>query len=178
VTVPTQTGTPARPDPTPSPRANHPALSRRSTFGEAADADAASSAPGPTQAHASVGLLAFCGIDLLVIGELVDRLEGLEGDLGIGWLNLTVATLFATVIVCTVALIGDSALNAGARRIGHRPGARLLTPLLAAAGGAALCGILVDHLAHPIGLDGWIGLGGALLLLGAAYQHAATHRAR
>jgi hypothetical protein len=110
-----------------------------------------------------------------LISELVDRLEGLEDNLGVGWLNLTLATLVATLVVCTLALIGDSALNTGARRIGHRPGARLLTPLLAAVGGTALCGILATHLTDPLALDGWIGLAGALLLLIAAVQrHAAA----
>jgi hypothetical protein len=110
------------------------------------------------------------------MSELVDQLEHLEDNMGIGWLNLIVATVVATVIVCALALIGDSALNAGARWIGHRPGARLLTPVLTTAGGTVLCGILVAHLTRPLALDGWIGLGGALLLLGAAHRHAAGKR--
>jgi hypothetical protein len=150
-------------------------LSARGAVAEAADPHAASSGLDPAQARSSVALLAFAGIELLLISELVERLERLEDNLGVGWLNLTLATLVATVIVCALALIGDSALNMGARRIGHRPGARLLTPLLAAAGGTAVCGILATHLTHPLALDGWVGLAGALLLLVAAvHRHAAA----
>jgi hypothetical protein len=121
-------------------------------------------------------LLAFAGTQLLLISELVDRLERLERSLGIGWFNVTIATMVATVILGALALVGDSALNAAARRTGHRPGARLLTPLLSTAGGATLCGILATHFNRPLALDGWIALSGALLLRCAAHRHAATRR--
>jgi hypothetical protein len=143
-------------------------------FAEAAIPHVETSSPSAAVARPSVALLAFAGIELLLISELVDRLEHLEDNLGIGWLNVTVATMLATIIVCALALIGDSTLNAAARPIGHRPGARLLTPLLATAGGAGLCGILAAHLTHPLALDSWIGLSGTLLLLGAAHRQAAT----
>jgi hypothetical protein len=152
-------------------------------FAEPATAQAASSTPGRLRARASVALLAFAGIDLLLTSELVDRLERLEDNLGIGWLNLTCATMVATLILCGLTLIGDSVLDAREQRTGRRPGGPPLTPLLATAGGAALCGILAAHLSHPLSLDGWIGLGGALLLLAAAaahrhISHATTQRAR
>lgn len=173
MTSATQTGTPTRPHPTRS-SASQPATPYPATLVSAAAPDAASSRPGEAHGSPTVALLAFAGTELLLISELVDRLERLEGDLGIGWLNVTIAALIATGIVCTLALIGDSTLNAAARRVGHRPGARLLTPLLATAGGGALCGILAAHLSHPLALDSWIGLSGALLLLlGAAHRHAA-----
>jgi hypothetical protein len=89
-----------------------------------------------------VGLLALIGLDLLLTSELTDRLERLEGNVGLGALNLIFATLIATVIVSTAALVGDSILAASERRTGRRPGAYLVTPLLAVSGGAAVTGIL------------------------------------
>ena len=153
---------------------SHAVSAYPTAFTEAATPHAESPSPGAAAARLTVALLAFAGSELLLISELVDRLERLEDNLGIGWFNVTLATMVATVIVGVIALIGDSALNVGARRIGHRPGARLLTPLLATAGGAALCGIVTAHLSHPLALDAWIGLSGALLLLCAAHRHAAT----
>lgn len=125
------------------------------------------------RARGRVGLLAFTGIGLLLASELVERLERLEGDVGPGALNLIAAMMIATIVVCTAALAGDSALAAAERRIGRRPGARLVTPLLAVCGGAAAIGILVAHLSHPLALDGWVGLAGSLLLVIAAvaYHH-------
>jgi hypothetical protein len=159
---------------TPTPRATRRAASGPAAFAEAATTHAASSKPGRADARPTVALLAFAATELLLISELVDRLEHLEGNLGIGWLNLTFATMVATVIVCALALIGDSALNTAERRIGHRPGSRSLTPLLATAGGTALSGILAAHLSRPLALDSWIGLAGALLLLVAAVHRHAT----
>jgi hypothetical protein len=144
-------------------------------FAEAAAPTAASPKPGRADPRPTVAPLAFAATELLLISELVDRLEHLEDNVVIGWLNLTFATMVATVIVCALALIGDSALDSAERRIGHRPGSRSLTPLLATGGCAALCGILAAHLSHPLALDGWIGLAGALLLLVAAvHRHAAA----
>jgi hypothetical protein len=135
------------------------------------------------RARGRVGLLAFVGIGLLVASGLLERLERLEDDSGIGWVNLFLAMLIATIVVCTAALVGDSVLTAAERRKGRRPGTRLMTPLLAVCGGAAASGILIDHLRHPLALDGWIALGGSLLLAIAAVAHhrlpdAATPRER
>jgi hypothetical protein len=118
-------------------------------------------------------LLAFAGIGLLLASELVDRLERLEGDIGFGALNLILAVLLATLVVCAAAIVGDSVLAAAEQRIGRRPGARLVTPLLGVCAGAAAIGILVAHLRHPLALDGWVGLAGSLLLVIAAvaYHH-------
>jgi peptidoglycan/LPS O-acetylase OafA/YrhL len=108
---------------------------------------------------------------LLLASELVERLERLEGDVGLGALNLIFATMIATIVVCAAALMGDSILAAAERRMGRRPGARLVTPLLAVCGGAAAIGILVPHLNHPLALDGGVGLAGSLLLVIAAVAH-------
>lgn len=116
-------------------------------------------------------LLAFAGIGLLLVSELVDRLERLEGPYGLGALNLIFAVMIATIVVCTAALIGDSALAAAERRIGRRPRARFMRALLAVGGGAAATGILGAHLHHPLALDSWIGLAGGLLLATAAIAH-------
>jgi hypothetical protein len=107
----------------------------------------------------------------LLASELVERLERLEGAVGEGVLNPMVAVLIATLVVCAAALVGDSILAAAERRMGRRPGARLVTPLLAVCGGAAATGILVAHLRHPLALDGWVGLAGSLLLVIAAVAH-------
>jgi UPF0716 family protein affecting phage T7 exclusion len=116
-------------------------------------------------------MLAFGGGGLLIASEVTDLLEQLEGNIGIGWVNLIVASLIATPIVCTAALVGDSLLAAAERRSGHRPGARILTPMLTAAAAAAAGGIIIDHLRHAVAVDSWIGLGGSLLLLLAAVAH-------
>jgi hypothetical protein len=171
----TQSSTPPRGHSTPSPRATHRAASGPAASSEAAAPYAASSEPGRADARPSAALLAFAGTELLLISELVDRLEHLEDNLGISWFNLLVAAVLATLIVRALALIGDSALNMAERRIGHRPGSRYLTPLLATAGGAAFLGILAAHLSHTLALDGWVGLGGAgLLLIAAVHRHAAA----
>lgn len=117
------------------------------------------------------GLLAFVGIGLLLTSELVDRLERLEGPYGLGALNLIFAAMIATIVVCTVALVGDSALAAAERRIGRRPRARFVSALLAVGGGAAATGILIVHMHHPLALDAWVGLAGGLLLAIAAIAH-------
>ncbi len=117
------------------------------------------------------GLLAFVGIGLLLTSELVDRLERLEGPLGLGVLNLIFAVMIATIVVCAAALMGDSALAAAERRIGRRPRARFVSSLLAVGGGAAGTGILVAHLHHRVALDSWVGLVGGLLLAIAAIAH-------
>jgi hypothetical protein len=115
-----------------------------------------------------VGVLAFVGIGLLLASELVQCLERLEGDLGLGALNTIPALLIATLVVGVAALVGDTVLDAAERRLGRRPGARLVAPLLAVWGGAAATAILLVHLYHPLALDGWIGLAGSLLLVIAA----------
>lgn len=113
-------------------------------------------------------LLAFAGLWLLLTGGLIEAFEQLEGDAGVGWVNLTFAVTLATIVVCVVALIGDSALRAVDRRMGRRPGARLVKPGLAIAGAVAFLTILVAHIGHHLALDGWIGGAGALVLLAAA----------
>jgi CDP-diglyceride synthetase len=107
----------------------------------------------------------------LLASELVERLERLEGDVGLGALNLIFATMIATIVVCAAALAGDTVLAAAERRMGRRPGARLVTPLLAVCGATAATGILVAHLRHPLALDGWVALAGSLLLAIAAVAH-------
>jgi hypothetical protein len=175
VTPPAEAGTetPARPrvrgaarvhhqTPAPSDRPDQPARPQTTTH-----------AAEPTAAHTRlpVGVLAFAGLGLLLTGELTERLERLEHNLGIAWLNLTFATMIATILVCVTALVGDSALRAAERHTGHRPGARLITPLLALSGSAITIAILVAHLNHPPALDSWTGLAGSQLLLVAAAAH-------
>jgi hypothetical protein len=127
--------------------------------------------PVRDRARLNVGLLACSGLGLLLTSEIVDRVERLEGNAGIAWLNLTFAAMLATIAVCAGALVGDSALQAVGRRIGHRPGARLIAPLLATSGTATIGGILVAHLNRPLSLDGWTGLAGSLPLLIAAVAY-------
>jgi hypothetical protein len=123
-----------------------------------------------------VALLAFGGVGLLIASELTDRLERVDGGLGMNALNLTVASLLALIVVSTTALAGDTVLAYAERHLGRRPGARLLAPLLTAAGAAALSAIVIEHLRHGPALDGWIGIaGGALLLLAAITHHRLLH---
>lgn len=141
--------------------------------GQPADGQAVTLAAGsdPSYARGHGGLLAFVGIGLLLTSELVDRLERLEGPLGLGALNLIFAVIIATIVICTAALMGDTALAAAERRIGRRPRAPFVRSLLAVGGGAAGTGILVAHLHHPLALDSWVGLAGGLLLAIAAIAH-------
>jgi MFS family permease len=118
-----------------------------------------------------IGLIASVGIALLLASELVDRLECLEGPIGLSALNFLFAMLAATLIVCTAALVGDWALTVTKRRTGRTPGARLVTPLLALAGATPACGILVAHLHHRLALDSCVALVGSLLLIVAAFAH-------
>lgn len=123
------------------------------------------------RARGRVALLALTGLGLLLASELTDQLERLEGEVGLAALNLILGTMFATIVVCAAALVGDSLVAAAERRIGRRPGAPLVTPLLAVCGGATVTGILAAHMSHPIALDGWVGLLGGLVLVIAAVAH-------
>ena len=118
-----------------------------------------------------IGVITSAGLALLLASELVDRLERVEGPVGLSALNLLFAMLIATLIVCTAALVGDWALTVTKRRTGRGPGGRLVTPLLALAGAVPACGILVAHLHHRLALDGWVALLGSLLLEAAAFAH-------
>lgn len=91
--------------------------------------------------------------------------------MGMGAINLTVASLLSSLFVGTAALIGDWALARAERHLGRRPGARLVTPLLAAVGAVSACGIVIDHVRHAPALDGWTGISGSVLLLLAAIAH-------
>lgn len=123
------------------------------------------------RARIRVGLLAFTGIGLLIASELIELLERVEGEFGLVALNLVFAVPLAALVVCTAALAGDSVLALAERRIGRRPGARLVTPLLGACGGAAAIAILTAHLSRSLALDGWLGLAGSLLVMLAAVAH-------
>lgn len=119
-----------------------------------------------------VASLSFGGAGLLIASEITDRLERAEGDLGPTALNLAIATPLALLLVSSAALLGDSLLARAERRSGRRPGARLVAPLLTVAGGAVGSAIIVDHARHAIAVDGWMGVGGSVLLLLAAFaQH-------
>lgn len=151
-------------------RADRPTPAGSAHVGGAARTEAAAAALAD-RARVHVGLLAFSGLGLLLTSETVDRLERLEDNAGIGWLNLTFAAPLATIAVCAAALIGDTALRAIERRIGRRPRTRLTTPLLATSAAATISGILLAHLTRPLALDGWTGLAGSLLLLIGAIAH-------
>jgi hypothetical protein len=120
------------------------------------------------RASAPIGLVAALGVGLMVAGEIADRLEV---DLGLDLINLILASLFAALAVSVVVLLGDSLITAIARRSGRRPSQRLVTLLLTLAGAATAGWIVIGHLSHPLALDGWLGLGGSLLLLIAALAH-------
>lgn len=121
-------------------------------------------------------MLAFGGCGLLIASEMTDRLERVEGNIGLGAVNVTFSLLIAAMIVSTAALVGDSMLAVASRRLGHRPGARLLTPLLTLAGAASASAIAIDHVRHTPALDSWIGLGGSVLLLLAALANRHLRR--
>jgi uncharacterized membrane protein len=123
------------------------------------------------RAGVPIGLLAFSGFELVLTSEIVDLLEGLEDGAGVGWLNLTLAVMFATIAVCAAGLAGDTALQAVERRTGYRPRAHLITPLLGTSATATTSGILLAHLSRPLSLDSWTGLAGSLLLLIAVIAH-------
>jgi hypothetical protein len=129
--------------------------------------------PSHERALPIVGMLSFTGAGLLLVSELTDRLERIEGDVGMGTFNLIVAVLLAVPVVCTVALVGDSILARLERHSGHRPGAWMITPLLTVAGVTAAGGVIVGHLWRPPPLDAWIGIAGGVLLLlaGLARRH-------
>jgi hypothetical protein len=122
-----------------------------------------------------VGPVAFGGGALLIASEFTDRLETLEGGYTILAFNLILASLLATLIVCAAAIVGDSVLHRAELRLGRRPGAALLAPLLTIAGATSAAAIIIAHLGHALALDAWLGLAGsALLLLAAAIRHRIT----
>jgi hypothetical protein len=123
------------------------------------------------RARSLIALLALAGGGLLIAGEITDRLERVEGDAGLDAFNLIVASLLAMLIVCTGALIGDWVLARAEQRLGRRPGARLLAPLLTIAGSVSAGGIIIEHLRRAPALDAWIGITGSALLLLAAIAH-------
>jgi hypothetical protein len=109
--------------------------------------------------------VAAIGAGLLVASELADRLEV---DLGLDVINVSLSVWFALLIVSTGALLGDSLLTAVERRSGQRTSPGLITSLLTLSGAAPAVWILISHLSHPLALDGWLALGGSVLLVLAA----------
>jgi hypothetical protein len=102
---------------------------------------------------------------LLVLSELTDHLES---EMGLGWLNVTLALPLAVIAVAAVAVGGDMLLAAVERRRGYRPGRALTRPLLTAVGLAATIEIALHHLRQAPRLDASLGLAGGTLLLIAA----------
>lgn len=140
-------------------------------YGAAEQAPANTAGPTEDTARGGVAFLACLGVGLLITSELVERLEHLEGEVGLGVLNLIFAVPIAAMVVSVAALIGDSLLGAGERRSGRRPGPCLATGVLGVAGAVTAAGIIVAHLRHAVALDAWIGLSGGLLLVIAAIAH-------
>jgi hypothetical protein len=123
------------------------------------------------RASGRVGMLTCLGAALLVAGALVALLQRLEGVSGMWVFNLIVALVIATPVVSVAALAGVSLLAVVERRAGRRPAERVVTAVLALAGAGATSGIMIANLRHPLALDGWLGLGGGLLLAIAALAH-------
>jgi hypothetical protein len=122
----------------------------------------------------TVALVAGAGIGLFVTGETLGQFERLEGNYGLGLVNVILAVPIAAIVLTTAALVGDSLLESIARRTGHRPGDGLWRAGLAlcAAGASVVAGATRPQL-HLMS-SGWVTVLGCLLLVGAAAAQRGT----
>ena len=111
---------------------------------------------------------------MLVFGELSDRLEG---DVGLGGLNIVLSSPVAVLVTCLGALVGDTILTLVEGHSGWRPGPHVATWALMVVGGIAAGWILASHVGRAMRLDAWTALAGGLLLtIAGAGRHQSVLR--